>query len=125
MDRKINVLIVDNQRRTRKSLRALVATWPAISAIREAANGAEALRMTEDYRPDLVLIDEHMESMGGLEITQRVKECCPEIGVVVLSMYSDLEPGAMASGADAFVSKADPPEVLLRILEAVAGREKQ
>jgi hypothetical protein len=46
---------------------------------------------------------------------QQIKECSPEIGVVVLSIFSDLEPGAMASGADAFVTRADLLEVLLRI----------
>lgn len=120
MNRKIKVLIVDDQHRSRQSLRALLATWPAVTAIREAADGAEALRLAEDHRPDLVLIDGRVTEMGGLEITQQIKDRWPETGVVVLSMYSDLEPGAMAAGADAFVTKGEPPEVLLRILESVS-----
>jgi ATP-dependent Lon protease len=125
MDRKMKVLIVDEQRRSRQSLRALFATWPKVSAIREAANGAGALRLPEDDPPDLVLIDGHIAEMGGLEIIQQVKARWPETGVVILSMYSDLENAAMAAGADAFVTKGEPPEVLLRILEAVARRGEQ
>jgi len=55
MDRKMNVLIVDDHCRSRQSLRALIATWPAIGAIREAANGAAVLRMARDFRLDLGL----------------------------------------------------------------------
>jgi two-component system response regulator YesN len=65
MDRKIKVLIVDDQRRSRQSLQALLATWPAAASIREAANGVEALHMAEEFRPDLVLIDVRMPQMVG------------------------------------------------------------
>jgi DNA-binding NarL/FixJ family response regulator len=119
MDRKIKVLIVDDQRRSRQSLRALLATWPAAAAIREAPNGVEALRLAVEFRPDLVLIDVRIPEMGGLETTQRLKERWPEMRVVVLSMYADIEPCARAAGADAFVTKGEPPEVLLRVLEGV------
>jgi two-component system response regulator YesN len=125
MDTEIKVLIVDDQRRSRQSLQALLATWPAVAAIREAANGVEALRLAEEFRPDLVLIDVRMPKMGGLETTQRIKDRWPDTGVVVLSMYNDFEPSAMAAGADAFVTKGEPPEILLRILEAVSESRKQ
>jgi len=125
MHKTLKLLIVGDHRCARQSLRALFATWPAITAIREAVNGAEALRLTEDFRPDNVLIDEHTESMGGLEITQKVKERWPDIGVVILSMYSNLEPGALAVGADAFITKGEPPEVFMQIFEAIADRQEQ
>ncbi len=125
MNTKIKVLIVDDQRRSRQSLQALLATWPAAASIREAANGVEALRLAEEYRPDLIVIDVRMPEMGGLETTQRIKARWPDTGVVVLSMYSDFEPSAMAAGADAFVTKGEPPEVLLCILEAVSESREQ
>ena len=125
MDRKIKVLIVDDQRRSRQSLQALLATWPAAAGIREAANGVEALHLVEEFQPDLVLIDVRMPEMGGLETTQRIKDRWPETGIVVLSMYTDFEPSALAAGADAFVTKGEPPEVLLRILEAVSKSREQ
>ncbi len=125
MDRKIIVQIVDNQRRSRQSLRALLATWPAVTAIHEATTGAEALRMAGDYHPDLVLIDGHMMEMGALEIMRQIKNCWPEIGVIILSMYSDLEPDAMTAGADAFVTKGEPPEVLLHTLELVTEHRRK
>ena len=120
--REIKVLIVDGQGRSRQSLHALLATWPAVAAIHEAANAAEALCLAEAYRPDLVLIDVRTPEMSGLETTQRIKERWPGTGVVVLSMYNDFEPSAMAAGADAVVTKCEPPEVLLSILEAVSKK---
>ena len=125
MDTKIKVLIVDDQRRSRQSLQALLATWPAVASIREAANGVEALSLAEEYRPDLIVIDVRMPEMGGLETTLKIKDRWPDTCVVVLSMYSDFEPCAMAAGADAFVTKGEPPEVLLRILEAIAESWEQ
>ncbi len=122
MRREIKVLIVDGQRRSRQSLRALLATWPAVAAIREVSDGAEALRLAEEYRPDLVVIDVRLPEKAGLETTQRIKDRWPEAGVVILSMYNDLDIGAMAAGADALVTMGEPPEALLRVLEAVLER---
>lgn len=119
MDRKIKVLVVDDQPRSRQSLKALLVTWPALGDIREAENGIEALRLAKEFEPDIVLVDVRMPGLGGLQTTLKIKECWPEMGVVVLSMYSDYEPSALAAGADAFITKGEQPEVLLRILEAV------
>lgn len=122
MNKEFRVLIVDSQRRSRQSLRALLATWPAVAAIQEAVDGTEALRLVEEYRPDIVVIDVRMPDLGGLETTQTIKSRWPGIGVVVLSMYNDFESGAMAAGADAVVTKGEPPEVLLSVLEVVMER---
>jgi len=125
MDREIKVLIVDDQRRSRQSLKALLATWPAVASIQEAANGVEALRLAGENPPDLVLIDVRKPVMDGLETIQRIKDRWRDSGVVVLSMYNDFEPKAMAAGVDAFVTKSEPPEYLLSILETVFESRKQ
>jgi YesN/AraC family two-component response regulator len=125
VNKKIKVLIVDDQPRSRQSLKALLATWPAVAGIREAANGVEALRLAEEHRPDLALIDVRMPEMGGLETTRRIRDRWPGICIVILSMYSDFEPAALAAGADAFVTKGEPPEVLLRILESISENLEQ
>ncbi len=122
MQKEIRVLIVDAQRRSRQSLRALLATWPVVAAIREAADQAEALRLAEEYRPDLVLIEVRLPAKAGLETTRCIKGRWPQTGVVVLSIYNDFDTSAMAAGADAVVTKGEPPEVLLRVLEAVLER---
>jgi DNA-binding NarL/FixJ family response regulator len=94
-------------------LGALLATWPGMQVAAEAANGIQAIRLVEELCPDLVLMDARMPEMDGLEATRLIKARWQGIRVVVLSMYPEYEEEALAAGADAFISKGDPPECLM------------
>jgi DNA-binding NarL/FixJ family response regulator len=118
----MEVLIVDDQPRARQSLRALLATWPPVQGVREAMNGREALCLMESTQPDLVIMDVRMPEMDGLAATRLIKTRWPSVRVVVLSMYGEYVDEALAAGADAFVTKGEPPNQLLARLEAVATR---
>ena len=118
----VRVLVVDDQPRARQSLKALLATWPFIETIREAANGKEALALVEESPPDLALMDIRMPEMNGLEATRRIKAKWPQVKIIVLSVYIEHATEALAAGADAFVCKCEPPEALLRALEQAMGR---
>ena len=113
----LRVLVVDDQPRARQSLKALLATWPIIGTIREAASGKEALTLVEESPPDLALIDIRMPEMDGLEATRRIKAKWRPVKIIVLSVYTERAAEALAAGADAFVCKCEPPEVLLDALE--------
>lgn len=113
----VRVLIADDQPRARQSLKALLSTWPLVKAIMEAANGKEALALIEASPPDVVLMDIRMPEMDGLEATRRIKAKQPLIKVIILSAYSEHMPAALAAGADAFVCRCEPPEVLMTTLE--------
>jgi CheY-like chemotaxis protein len=117
MTQAVRVLVVDDQLRARQSLKALLATWPIIGTIREAATGKEALALVEESPPDLALIDVRMPEMDGLEATRRIKAKWPQVKIIVLSVYTEHAAGARAAGADAFVCKCEPPEALLNALE--------
>lgn len=118
MTQELRVLIVDNQLRARQSMRALLNAWYQFGEVREASNGTAAVKMTEEFQPDLILIDARMPEMNGLEATKLIKARWPQIKVIVLSMYSDYESEALAAGADTFVNKSDPPE---KLRETLAG----
>jgi DNA-binding NarL/FixJ family response regulator len=119
---KVDVLIADDQHRARQSLRALLSTWPPAGEVFEAVSGREALRVAEESRPGLVLMDARMPEMDGLQAALQLKARWPLVKVVVLSMYGDYEAEALAAGADAFVGKGEPPDRLLGVLTAlVAG----
>jgi DNA-binding NarL/FixJ family response regulator len=118
MAKPIRVLIVDDQPRARKSLKALLSTWPRVSEMHEASNGREALQLVQELQPDVVLMDVRMPELDGLRTTVQIKARWPEIKVVVLSMYLEYQDEALAAGADAFVAKGDAPEALLGILDA-------
>jgi len=118
----IRVLIVDDQPRARKSLKALLSTWPRAGEICEAGNGREAVQLVREFQPDVVLMDVRMPEMDGLEATVQIKAFWPQVKVVVLSMYPEYRGEALAAGADAFVGKEEAPDSLFDLLSAVMRR---
>jgi DNA-binding NarL/FixJ family response regulator len=116
---RIRVLVADNQPRARQSMKALLAAWHQVEEVCEAASGREVVRLVEEFQPDVVLMDVRMPEMDGLEATRLIKAKWPQVRVIVLSMYAEYEAAAMATGADAFVSKSDPPEKLRTMLADV------
>jgi DNA-binding NarL/FixJ family response regulator len=124
MNKRIRVLIADDQSRARQSMKALLTTAPQIAEVREAVNGRDAVRLIEEAQPDLVLMDVRMPEMEGLETTRYIKRHWPWIKIVILSMYPEYSLAALAAGADAFVSKGETPTKLLRTLEEIISRNK-
>ena len=121
MTAHIRVLIADDQPRTRQSLKALLGTLPQVVEINEACDGQEALRCVAECQPDLVLLDVRMPELDGLQVTRLVKTRWPHVKVIVLSMYIEYLAQALAAGADAFVSKGEPPDRLLGTLAALGA----
>jgi DNA-binding NarL/FixJ family response regulator len=122
MQERITALIVDDQSRARKSLKALLSTWPRIGEIREARDGREAVQLVEELQPDVVLMDVRMPQIDGLEATGQIKAWWPQVKVIVLSMYTEHRDEALAAGADAFVGKAEAPDRLLDLLSVVVQK---
>jgi YesN/AraC family two-component response regulator len=118
MMRSVRVVIVDDNPRARHGLRALLATQPGFEWIGEAVNGKYAIDLVAETKPDVVLMDIHMQEMNGLDAAAIIKEQHPEIKVVILTMYTSYLEQATLSGVDAFISKADPPE---RLLASIRG----
>jgi DNA-binding NarL/FixJ family response regulator len=119
MARNIRALIVDDRPRSRRGLRALLATSPEIQVIGEATNGQEAIVMVDKFRPDVVLMDVRMPVMDGLEATRRIKSKCPSVQVIVLTLYNAYRNNALAAGAAAFLVKGGPSEELLETIRLV------
>ncbi len=118
--RKLRVLVVDDQARARRGMKALLAVRRLAGEVQEAANGREALDRMHEFQPDVVLMDARMPEMDGLEATRRIKAQWQGVKIFILSMYGDCAPQALAAGADAFFNKAEPPEKLLATLDGIA-----
>jgi DNA-binding NarL/FixJ family response regulator len=102
----IRVLVVDDQRLVRTGLRVILDDEPDIKVIGEAADGAEAVRLTRELAPDVVLMDIRMPGMDGLEATRSILSQGPS-RVVILTTF-DLDEylyEALRSGASGFLLK--------------------
>lgn len=73
MAHPIRMLITDDSAYVRKGLCALLATWPEILVVGEAANGLDAVQLVERCQPDIVLMDLQMPILDGIQATRRIK----------------------------------------------------
>jgi DNA-binding NarL/FixJ family response regulator len=119
MAKALRILIVDDQRHTRQSLKALLGTKFQFVQMLEAENGVEAVKCAEEWLPDIVLMDARMPGLDGVEATRAIKRQKSDVRVIVLSMFAEYQVPAIEAGADAFISKGEPPEHLLTAFSAI------
>ena len=116
MNQSRHILIADNRLPIRQALKALLAQYPQVDVIGEAADGRETVQVTARLRPDVVLLDMQMPVMDGLEATRRIKSEWPQIKVIALTMYSGYRTEALQAGADAFLLKGCTADCLLDVI---------
>jgi DNA-binding NarL/FixJ family response regulator len=121
----IRVLLADDQALVRAGFRALLDAQADIEVVAEASDGAEAVRLVLEQRPDVVLMDIRMPGTDGLTATKCIVEDprLADVRVVILTTF-DLDEHvfeAIRLGANGFLVKDTEPEELLRAIRAVVG----
>jgi DNA-binding NarL/FixJ family response regulator len=120
----IRVLLADDHNLFRAGLRALLDVLEGIEVVAEAGDGHEALRLVDQLRPNVVLMDLMMPGLNGLETTARIARSFPEVRVVVLSMNSAEEfvlPSVRAGACGYLLKNVRPGELEQAIRAAAAG----
>ncbi|MEV5412277.1 response regulator transcription factor [Thermopolyspora sp. NPDC052614] len=111
----ITVLLVDDQALVRTGFRMILDAQPDMSVVGEAAEGEEAVRLSRELRPQVVLMDVHMPGVDGVAATERITREAAETRVLGLSTF-DLDEYVVAmlrAGASGFLPKDISPEELV------------
>ncbi len=120
----IRIVIAEDHVVVRKGLYSLLDHEPDISVVGEAVDGEEAVALTKQLSPDLVMMDIRMEKMNGVEATRIIRETCPETAILVLTGFGDKDvlQEAMRAGAHGFLLKdAYPDELIDAIHRLIKG----
>jgi DNA-binding NarL/FixJ family response regulator len=118
------VLLADDQRLVRAGFRSILDGEPDLDVVGEAADGAEALTLVRDLRPEVVLMDVRMPELDGLEATRQIvaDPTLAGVRVVILTTFDldDYVYGALRAGASGFLVKDTEPMELIHAVRVVA-----
>jgi len=116
----MNVVIADDQTAVREGLATLLQTMPGVYVVGIAADGEEAIKLTDLVAPDVVLMDLRMPRIDGIEATRRIRADHPNVQVVALTTYADDESiiTALRAGAIGYLTKDAGRDHIRRALDA-------
>jgi DNA-binding NarL/FixJ family response regulator len=122
---KTRILLADDHDVVRLGLRALLES-AGMEVVGEAGEGREALRLAEELKPDVAILDVTMPGLNGIEAAAVLRQRCPDTRIVFVSMHSDAEHvhRGFAAGASAYLLKASASDEIVAAVVAVrAGRQ--
>jgi DNA-binding NarL/FixJ family response regulator len=121
----VRVVVVDDHPLIRQGVRALLSSIADMEVVGEAGDGDEALVVTREAKPDVVMMDLHMSGSDGLTATRRITAEFPGIGVLVVTMLDDDASvfAALKAGARGYVVKGADQDQIHRAISAVARGE--
>ncbi len=124
MKKEVQVGIVEDNRGLRESLEEMVNTAPGMRTVCAYSNAEDAIRGLAKHQPDVVLMDIHLPFRSGIECTRRLKDECPALQVLILTVYEDTESifDALKAGASGYLLKrSTPTEILAAINDVIVG----
>lgn len=118
----IRILLADDHNILRDGLRLLLERQAGLAVVGEAADGREAIERTDQFQPDLVIMDIAMPGVNGIEATRRIIQKHPTTGVLILSMHYDESYiiRSLKAGARAYLLKDSLKSDLISAIHAVA-----
>lgn len=123
----IRVMLVDDHKVVRSGLAAMLMTEDGLELVSEAGDGAEAVRMCERYKPDVVLMDLVMPVMDGVTATRTISERCPDSRIIILTSFKEKEQvdGALKAGAISYLLKTVTAEELVSAIRGAADGQSK
>ena len=121
--RLIRVLLADDLEAIRKMLRRALERDGRFEIAGEAGDGAEAVRMATESKPDAMVLDVSMPNMDGLRAIPQILEASPTTKIIVLSGFAEMGPEVLRAGAHGFFEKSAPPRELATTIAALVARD--
>lgn len=118
----MRVLVADSLSRVRYALAVLLRQRPGLELVGEASDSEDLLAKAGASGPDVVLLDWKLRGLPAEDRLRALRQCCPGVHVIVLSDRPELRRDVLQAGADAFVSKVDPPDRLVAAIESARRR---
>ena len=122
----MRILIVDDNERVRRGVRALLSYAANCEVCGEAVDGADGLQKARETLPDLILVDVSMPGPDGLETARLLRQAMPEVKLIIMSQHDPVQllPRAIEAGAHACVDKGRLDADLLTTIESLAGNSR-
>lgn len=110
----VRVVLVDDHAMVRQGLRSILDSYEDITIVGEAGNGLDAVNLARELKPHVVVMDLNMPIMDGIEATRRIKDACPSIIIIGLSVRNDreAEEAMRQAGASGYLTKESAAEQL-------------
>jgi DNA-binding NarL/FixJ family response regulator len=126
---KLRILLVEDHKVMREGLRMVVNREANMEVVGEADNGLMAVRLTQQLRPDVVVMDISMPELNGLKATEMLKQLAPGANVLILTRHTDTNTSyyvqqLLRAGANGYVLKQSASDELVRALQHVAAGHK-
>lgn len=121
----IRILITDDHLVVRQGLRLFLSDDPEMEVVGEAADGAQAVKLAQELKPDIVLMDMLMPVMDGITATAQIRSALPDTEIIAITsvLEDSAVIGAVKAGAIGYLLKdADPEELRTAIKAAAAGQ---
>jgi DNA-binding NarL/FixJ family response regulator len=119
------ILVADDHPAFRTGLQQMLFDVVDLEVVGEAESGAQAVELTQELAPDVVVMDLRMPGIDGIEATRRLQQVAPSAAVIVLTMFEDDDSvyAAMRAGALGYLLKGSQQDEIVRAIRAVAAGE--
>ena len=121
----ISILVVDDHTLFRRGLIALLEQYPGLQVVGEAGDAAQALRLAPVLQPDIILLDNHLPGVAGIDAVQDLRKLAPRARVLMLTVSEDEQDLAMAlrNGAQGYLLKTIDGDLLAQAIQRAACGE--
>ena len=123
MTGKLRILIAEDHETVREGLKLILEAQDDLEVVAEAGNGREAIRLAEELKPDLVLMDVSMPVLNGMLASAKLNRILPEIKVLILTRHTDEAylQELLQAGVAGYILKQSAPDELLVAVRAVGA----